>query len=68
MSDLFARPGAGLLMAIVAALGLSVLVAGVGMLVLDRISLRTKLREIDDLYQLVGVRDQELMLPLVDRV
>jgi tight adherence protein C len=68
MSDLYARPGAGLLMAIVAALGLSVLVAGVGLLVLDRISLRSKLREIDDLYQLVGVRDQELMLPFVDRV
>ena len=68
MSDLYARPGIGLLMAIVAALGFSVLIAGVGMLVLDRLSLRAKLREIDDLYQLVGVRDQELMLPLVDRV
>ena len=68
MSDLYARPGIGLLMAIVAALGFSVLIAGVGMLVLDLLSLRAKLREIDDLYQLVGVRDQELMLPLVDRV
>ena len=68
MSDLYSRPGAGLLLAIVAALGFSVLIAGVGLLVLDRISLRTKLREIDDLYRLVGVRDQELMLPLVDRV
>ena len=68
MSDLYSRPGFGLLLAIIAALGLSVLVAGVGLLVLDRISLRAKLREIDDLYQLVGVRDQELMLPLVDRV
>src|SRR5437764_2795038 len=68
MSDLYARPGIGLLMAIVAALGFSVLIAGVGMLVLDRLSLRTKLREIDDLYQLVGVRDQELMLSFADRV
>ena len=68
MSDFYARPGAGLLLAIGAALALSVLVAGVGMLVLDRLSLRAKLRDIDDLYQLVGVRDQELMLPLVDRV
>src|SRR3954466_11599656 len=68
MSDLYSRPGAGMLLAIVAALGFSVLIAGVGLLVLDRISLRTKLREIDDLYRLVGVRDQELMLPLVDRV
>ena len=68
MSDLYSRPGAGLLLAIVAALGFSVLIAGVGLLLLDRISLRTKLREIDDLYRLVGVRDQELMLPFVDRV
>ena len=68
MSDFYTRPGSSLLMAIVAALGLSVLVAGVGLLVLDRLSLRAKLRDIDDLYQLVGVRDQELMLPLVDRV
>ena len=68
MSDFYARPGAGLLLAIGAALALSVLVAGVGLLILDRISLRAKLRDIDDLYQLVGVRDQELMLPFVDRV
>jgi len=68
MSDLYSRPGAGLLLAIVAALGFSVLIAGVGLLVLDRISLRSKLREIDDLYRLVGVRDQELMLPFADRV
>src|SRR3954453_23718889 len=68
MSDLYSRPGAGLLLAIVAALGFSVLIAGVGLLVLDRISLRAKLRGIDDLYRLVGVRDQELMMPLVDRV
>jgi tight adherence protein C len=63
-----ARPGAGLLLAIGASVGLSVFVAGVGILMLERVSLRTKLREIDDLYRLVGVRDQELMLPLVDRV
>jgi tight adherence protein C len=63
-----ARPGAGLLLAISASLGLSVLIAIVGLLVLDRISLRTKLRDIDDLYRLVGVRDQELMLPFADRV
>src|SRR3954462_15535241 len=68
MSELFARPGSGMLLAIVASLGLSVATAGVGLLVLDRISLRSQLREIDDLYKLVGVRDQELMLPFVDRV
>src|SRR3954451_7082001 len=68
MSDLYSRPGAGMLLAIVAALGFSVLIAGVGLLVLDRLSLRTKLREIDDLYRLVGVRDQELMLPFADRM
>jgi tight adherence protein C len=68
MSDLLNRDGAGLLLSIGMSLGLAVLVAGVGLLVLDRISLRSKLREIDDLYRLVGVRDQELMMPLVDRV
>ena len=67
-ADLFAAPGMGLLLAIATSLALSLLVAGVGMLVLDRITLRTKLREIDDLYKLVGVRDQELMLPFVDRM
>ncbi|MEY2420887.1 MAG: tight adherence protein [Acidimicrobiaceae bacterium] len=68
MSDFMTRPGAGLLLAIGASAGLSVFVAAVGILVLERVSLRTKLREIDDLYRLVGVRDQELMLPFVDRV
>lgn len=68
MSEVFTQPGSGLLLAIVTSLGLSVATAGVGLLVLDRISLRSKLREIDDLYKLVGVRDQELMLPFVDRV
>src|SRR5438045_8991933 len=68
MSDLMTRPGFGLLLAIAAALGLSVSVAGVGLLVLDRLALREKLRGIDDLYKLVGVRDQELMLPFADRV
>src|SRR5436190_11418481 len=68
MSDVMTKPATEFLLAIAAAGALSVLVAGVGILVLDRISLRAKLREIDDLYQLVGVRDQELMLPFVDRV
>jgi|SRR5581483_188747 len=68
MSDLLTSPGGGLLLAIVASFGLSVLAASVGLLIVDRLSLRAKLREIDDLYQLVGVRDQELMLSLADRV
>src|SRR3954468_20786564 len=67
MSELVANP-TGLILAIAASLSLSLLVAGAGMLVIDRVSLRSKLREIDDLYKLVGVRDQELMLPFVDRV
>src|SRR5947207_2482722 len=68
MSEVITTSGGGLLLAIVASLGLSVLAAGVGLMVADRLSLRTKLREIDDLYQLVGVRDQELMLSFADRV
>jgi tight adherence protein C len=67
MSELAANP-TGLILAIATSLSLSLLVVGVGLLVIDRISLRSKLRDIDDLYQLVGVRDQELMLPFVDRV
>jgi tight adherence protein C len=67
-ADVFSAPGMGLLLAVATSLALSLLVASVGMFVLDRISLRAKLREIDDLYKLVGVRDQELMLPFVDRV
>ena len=68
MSELFAREGMGTLLAIAAALAAGGLVATAGFLVVDRVSLRTKLREIDDLYKLVGVRDQELMLPFADRV
>jgi tight adherence protein C len=68
MSDVVTSPGGGLLLAIVATLGLSVLTVGVGMMVAERLSLRTKLREIDDLYSLVGTRDQELMLSFTDRV
>jgi tight adherence protein C len=68
MSNVLTTPGGGLVLALVASLGLSVLAAGVGLMVADRLSLRSKLREIDDLYSLVGVRDQELMLSLKDRV
>ena len=68
MSDSIGQGGAGTLLAVVAALSMAGLVASAGLLVVDRISLRSKLRDIDDLYKLVDVRDQELMLPFTDRV
>src|SRR5919107_1146324 len=68
MSETFAQGGLGTLLAIVAALSAAGLVASAGLLIVDRISLRSKLRDIDDLYKLVDVRDQELMLPFADRV
>jgi tight adherence protein C len=68
MSETLAQGGAGTLLAIVAALSMAGLVATVGLLVVDRISMRSKLRGIDSLYKLVDVRDQELMLPFADRV
>ena len=67
MSEL-AQGDLGTLLAVAAALSAGALVAAAGLLVVDRVSLRTKLREIDDLYKLVDVRDQELMLPFTDRV
>jgi tight adherence protein C len=68
MSEAIAQDGFGTLLAIAAAVSVAGVVAGAGLLVVDRVSLRTKLREIDDLYKLVDVRDQELMLPFTDRV
>ncbi len=68
MSETLTQGDIGTLLAIVAALSVAGLVASAGLLVVDRISLRSKLRDIDDLYKLVDVRDQELMLPFVDRV
>jgi tight adherence protein C len=68
MSEVIADGGVGTLLALLAAVSFAGLVATAGLLAVDRVSLRTKLREIDDLYKLVDVRDQELMLPFVDRV
>ena len=68
MSELVGQDGLGRLLAVVAALSGAGLVAAVGLVVVDRLSLRTKLRGIDDLYKFVDVRDQELMLPFADRV
>lgn len=68
MSEIFQLDGVGAIFAVVTALSGAFLVAGIGQLVLDRVSLRSKLRGIDDLYKFVDVRDQELMLPFADRV
>jgi tight adherence protein C len=68
MSELVAQDGFGALLALVAALSAAGAIAGAGLLVMDRVSLRTKLRDLDDLYKFVDVRDQELMLPFADRV
>ena len=68
MSELVTQDGFGAVLAVTAALGGAAALAGLGLLLVDRISLRTKLRDIDDLYKFVDVRDQELMLPFTDRV
>lgn len=68
MNELLLTPGVGAAIAVVAALSAAGFVLAVGLLVHDRVTLRSKLREIDDLYHLVDLRDQELMLPFTDRV
>jgi tight adherence protein C len=68
MSELFAAEGFGTILAILAALAAAGVIATAGLLVVDRVSLRAQLRDLDDLYKLVDVRDQELMLPFADRV
>lgn len=68
MSDLLRLQGLGAILAVITALSAAWLLASVGVLIVDRASLRAKLRGIDDLYKFVDVRDQELMLPFADRV
>ena len=68
MSELLQSDGVGIVFAIVAALSGAGVLAGAGLLAVDRISLRAKLRDLDDIYKFVDVRDQELMLPFADRV
>lgn len=68
MSDLLVTDGLGLLLATAAALSGAWVVASIGFVVVDRIGLRSKLRGIDDLYNLVDLRDEELMLPFSDRL
>lgn len=68
MSDLLASGGIGLLLALVAAVSGAGLVASAGLVIVDRLGLRAKLRTIDELYNLVDVRDEELMLSFYDRL
>jgi tight adherence protein C len=69
MSDIVIDPSRfGPLLALFAALSAAGLVLCVGFLVADRIGLRAKLRNIDELYNLVDIRDEELMLPVSERL
>lgn len=68
MSDLFASGDLGPVLAVVVALSVTGVLAGAALVAVDRIGLRAKLREIDDLYKFVDVRDQELALSFSDRV
>lgn len=68
MSEVLGQDGFGTMLAVVTALSVAGLLAVVGLLIVDRVALRTKLRGIDDLYNFVDIRDQELMLPFKDRV
>jgi tight adherence protein C len=67
MSDL-ALPDAGTVLAVVTAVSGAGLLAAIGLVVLDRSDLRSKLRGIDDLYNLVDARDQEIVQPVADRL
>ena len=68
MSDLVLSDSLGLLLAAAAALSVAGVVVSVGFVFVDRIGLRSKLRDIDDLYNLVDIRDEELMLSFKDRL
>ena len=68
MSDGVLESAPGLLLAVFVALSAGALVVTAGFLVADRLGLRAKLREIDDLYTLVDIRDEELMLRASDRL
>lgn len=68
MFDGLALNGLGTMLAVVTALSAAGLLAAIGLLIADRTSLRSKLRSIDDLYNFVDIRDQELMLPFKDRI
>ena len=67
MSEL-GLPDTGILLAVITALSGAGLLAAVGLVVLDRSNLRSKLRSIDDLYNLIDARDQEIVQPVADRI
>jgi tight adherence protein C len=68
MSELAGLADTGILLAVITAVSGAGLIAAAGMVVLDRANLRSKLRGIDDLYNLVDARDQEIVQPAVDRL
>ena len=68
MSELGALSDAGILLAVATAISCAGLLATVGLLALDRSNLRSKLRGIDDLYNLVDARDREIVRPVADRL
>jgi len=68
MSELARLTDTGMLLAVITAVSGAGLIAAAGMVVLDRSNLRSKLRGIDDLYNLVDARDQEIVQPAVDRL
>jgi tight adherence protein C len=67
MSELV-LPDAGTVLAVVTAVSGAGLLAAIGLVMLDRSDLRSKLRGIDDLYNLVDARDQEIVQPVADRL
>jgi tight adherence protein C len=68
MPDFAGLNDAGLLLAVIAALSGAGLLAAVGLLFLDRADLRGRLRGVDDLYSLMDARDQEIGLPIGERL
>lgn len=68
MSELLSTGRLGLVLAVLAACSGAGLVLAIGFVVADRMGLRAKLRGIDDLYNLVDIRDEELMLPISERL
>ncbi len=68
MSDIVTQGGFGLVLVVIATVSATAFVGGLGLLIVDRQALRSKLRNLDELYKLVDVRDQELVLPFADRV
>ena len=61
-------PDAGTVLALVTAVSAAGLLAAIWLVMLDRADLRAKLRGIDDLYNLVDARDQEIVQPVADRL